>query len=38
MIKDLNRAAKRRRHGLSKAKVFTASTNNLRVLREEDGK
>jgi hypothetical protein len=34
LVKRLNREAQRRRHGLSKVKVFTQSTNSLRVLQE----
>ena len=34
LVKKLNREANRRRHGLSKIKVFTKSTSTLRVLQE----
>lgn len=34
MIKRINKQAKRAKHGMSKAKVFQATTNHLRVIKE----
>ncbi len=34
-IRQLNRMAKRSKHGMSKAKVFAKSTNNLQVVKEK---
>ena len=34
LVKKLNREANRRRHGLSKIKVFTKCTSTLPVLQE----
>lgn len=33
-VKRLNAMAKRRKHGLSQAKIFTCSTTRLRLLKE----
>ncbi len=35
LVKYLNSVAKKRKHGSSKVKVFQASTNYMRVLKEE---